>query len=282
MSYTPHPQLSLASADQDSSLFVPTSDWWMGVTDQFAMGGSAAMTSYSERVNVPLIALLANEAEWKLWAEPLVAQVAVADGLRVVPFRHVYNVLRHIATRASSWTDTYTPSRCVWIWYGQQAMADHCPHWLSRQQRMLDVMLDASHDTASLQAADEPYANRGRNARRALLQYVHTLNSATHQQSAGTNASASTSASASSVGRVSAASSNYYYFWRYRSAAQAVGCEQPAHSVYPEIAASAEAVQPADHPPFSPYRHHYYPFLTTAADQHTRSAYQQHVTCEQQ
>ena len=44
MSYTPDPNLSLSSPDQDSSLFAPTSDWWAGVTDQFAMGGSASMT----------------------------------------------------------------------------------------------------------------------------------------------------------------------------------------------------------------------------------------------
>ena len=264
MRYTPHPLLSLSSADHDSSFFASTNDWWWGVSDQFAMGGSAAMTSYSERFNVPLIELLAREPNWKLWAEPLVAQVAIVDGLRVVPFRHVYNVLRHIATRPSSWSHSYTPSRCVWIWYGQEAMSEHCPHWLSRQQRLFETMLAASDDSVEQQIADEPYANTGNNARRALLAYVDAVNSA----------AAATPATS--------LSSSYYYFWRYRSAKQLLRCEQPAHSVYPEIAASPEAVQPPEHPPFDPFLHSYLPFIAHTSDEQARNTYRQHQTCEQQ
>ena len=288
MRYTPHPLLSVSSDDQDSSFFVSTNDWHWGVTDQFAMGGSAAMTSYSERFNVPLIALLANEPNWKLWAEPLVAQVAIVDGLRVVPFRHVYNVLRHIATRPSSWKYSYTPSRCVWIMYGQQAMSDHCPYWLSRQQRMSEAVMAAANDTVDQQIATEPYANTGNSALRAISAYIDTINSlATGSTTAATatpNTTTTTTDShtASPTRTLSLDSSNYYYFWRYRSAKQLLRCEQPERAVYPEIANSLEAVQPADHPPFDPYLNFHYPFITRTTDPTARSTYRQHITCQQQ
>ena len=273
MHYTPHPHLSLSSDDHDSSFFATTDDWWWSATDQFAMGGSAAMTAYSERLNVPLITQLLTNPVWQLWAEPYMAEGIVDAGLRVVPFRHVYNVLRHFATRESSSSLSYTPSRCVWIWYGKDAMKDHCPHWNGRQQQMLDVMLAASNDTLTAQQADEPYANMGEHAQHALSTYIDAVNAALAD---------SLNSTASTTEELTAADSNYYYFWRYRNGRQQYRCEQPARSVYPEMADSAEAVQLPDYPPFDPYTYLIYPFLTETSDMAARSLYRQHKTCEQQ
>ena len=271
MVYTPHPYLSLSTPYHDKAFFVPTNDWWYGVSDQFAMGGSSALTAYSERFNVPLLKTLLQQPQWKLWAEPLVAQVAQIEGLTVLPIRHVYNILRHIPTPNSASVSSYVSSRCVWIWYGKDSMHDHCSHWLGRQERMFSAMLQSSNDSATAQMAHEPYANMGVTAAAALHKYVDTVNGAI----------ASTS---SSVLRdfLSPTSTNFYYFWRYRSAKQQIPCVQPDRSVPPEWAGAADAEQLPGHPPFDLYRYTYYPFIAPTTDVLATFKFEQHVTCEQQ
>ena len=251
------------------SLFVPTCEWWFGVTDQFAIGGSTAMTKYSERFNVPFITALAKRPAWKLWAEPLVKQVIEYEKLPVYKLRHVYNIIRVIHTKRSLHENSFTASRCIYIWYGRHCHRDHCPYWTNRFNfRHLTILNHSRQDRAILQR-DEVYANLGHFAEENFDQYIKNLNTISHLFPLQ-------KASNFSLMRQQ---SNFYYFWRYRSPKQLLQCVMPVPHVDPVRALTNPPPPLPEYRQFDLFAYQFYPFIVLTTDPEKRHRYKQSLTC---
>lgn len=259
----------MSSTDHDKSLFVPTCEWWYGVTDQFAIGGSTAMTKYSERLNVPLIRILAKNPAWKLWAEPLLKQVIDYEKLPVYKLRHVYNIIRVIHTNRSLHENTFTASRCIYIWYGRHCHRDHCPYWSHRFNIQQTLMLNRSQQNREILLRDEVYANLGHIAKENFNQYIIYSNSVyrrSFQSQLDSNFSLE-------------GQSNFYYFWRHRSPKHMLQCVMPVPHVDPVRAMTNPPKPLPIYTLFDIFTYHFYPFLILTTDPDKRYRYKQSLVC---
>lgn len=263
--------------DHDISIFVPSCEWWLGVTDQFALGGSTAMTRYSERLNVPLITTLSKQKNWIFWAEPLVKQAIQYEKLVVYKLKHVYNILRVIQTNRSRTESTYTASRCVYIWYGQHCHRDHCKHWIDRFISQREIILGRSKQNQTALLRDEVYANQGLTARQGFSNYITYIHSIYRLQNTKSKLIFSNKQTFSVLDFRK--QSNFFYFWRYRSPKQMLRCVMPKPAVFPEIAHEDLAKQPSDHTPFNIFAYHFYPFMALTRDSANVHHYQQSIVC---
>jgi hypothetical protein len=261
---------NLTSTDHEISLFVPTCEWWYGVTDQFAIGGSVALTKYSERMNVPLIAKLANQSRWKLWAEPLVKQLIDHEKLSVYKLTHVYNIVRIIHTNRSLHESTFTASKCIYIWYGRHCHRDHCSYWIDRFASLQMLMLNRSQQHRDALLEHEVYANIGHMAQEGFSNYIQHLRSMyqpfySEMQGSPENCLAQ--------------QSNYFYFHRHRSPKQMLQCVMPVPAVDPVQALKDPLKPQSQFTPFDIFAHHFYPFITLTTDPVERHRYKQSLVC---
>ena len=259
----------MSSTDHDMSLFVPTCEWWYGVTDQFAIGGSTAMTKYSERFNVPFITALAKKPAWKLWAEPLVKQMIESESLPLYKLRHVYNIIRVIHTTRSLHENSFTASRCIYIWYGRHCHRDHCPYWMDRFRSQRLTILNRSRQDPEILQRDEVYANLGDTAQENLNRYTTYLSSMYHLL-----LPLQTAANFSLMKQ-----SNFFYFWRYRSAKHLLRCVMPVPHVDPVRALRNPPPPLPEYRLFDLFAYQFYPFIILTTDPEKRHRYKQSLTC---
>ena len=268
---------NLTSDDHEISLFVPTCEWWYGVTDQFGIGGSLAMTKYSERFNLPLITKLAKQSRWILWAEPLVKQLIEHEKLPVYKLRHVYNIIRVIQTTRSQHENTFTASQCVYIWYGRFCHRDHCAYWIDRFKSLHMAMLNRSQQHRHILLQHEVYANQGSLARTGFSGYMKHLHSMYHQ-SVDDNPQIF-----SEIQRplhfCLEQKSNYFYFWRHHSPKQMLQCVMPMPATDPIQALTNPLGPRPEFTPFDIFAHHFYPFITLTIDPAKRHRYKQSLVC---
>ena len=268
---------NLTSPDHETSLFVPTCEWWRGVTDQFAIGGSLAMTKYSERMNVPLITKLARQQDWILWAEPFVKQLIEHEKLSLYKLKHVYNIIRVIHTSRSLHESTFTASQCIYIHYGSQCHHDHCPYWTDRFELMQMNMLNRSQQQGDVLLQHEVYANLGPTAEEGFSRYTKHLHSMYQQSFYGHQQLSAEKQS--SLHNCFARQSNYFYFWRHRSPKQMLQCVMPTPAVNPMQALTNPLKPRPEFTPFDIFAHHFYPFITLTTDPASRHRYQQSLVC---
>lgn len=259
--YIPRNDSNLNSLDHEISLFVPTCEWWYGITDQFAIGGSIAMTKYSQRMNLPFISMLIqNNSQWKLWAEPFVQQLVDYEQLKVYKLKHVYNIIRVLLRNDSLTENRLLSSDCVYIWYGRDCHRDHCSFWINEFHSIQLQMLNRSKQNRNELLDNEIYANQGVLAENGFTQYIsylHSMTLRTHRNQ-----------------------SNFYYFWRHRSPKQMFECEMPSVNQDP-VQALLNPIRTLSHSTqFNLFQYHFYPFIRLTNDLQKHHRYKQHLVCQ--